>query len=106
MLVLFQEVWVENEVNLFFLSRISKKKNLLAAIQYLKLVDSKFIINFDIIGPIEDELYWDDCLTQMKDLNTNVKVNYLGAIPNHDLQKTLVNYYFMLYLLLMRILVM
>lgn len=87
---------VENEVNLFFLSRISKKKNLLAAIQYLKLVESKHIINFDIIGPIEEELYWNDCLNLVKGLNKNVKVNYVGAIPNHDLQKALENYHFML----------
>ncbi len=78
----------------FFLSRISKKKNLLFAIELLNKIDKKVI--FDIIGPIEENEYWNECKTLIKNINTNVKINYLGAIPFYEIQKTISNYHFML----------
>jgi glycosyltransferase involved in cell wall biosynthesis len=77
------------EVQLFFLSRISFKKNLLGALTVLSEIPPAHQINFSIIGPIEDEAYWEKCLVKIKTLPEHVKVNYEGAIPNHLLSEHL-----------------
>ncbi|WP_407556138.1 glycosyltransferase [Winogradskyella sp. 4-2091] len=79
----------ENEINIFFLSRISVKKNLIGALEVLSKIDSKSTVNFSIIGPIDDESYWQKCESKIELLPQNISVTYLGAIPNIELPKTL-----------------
>jgi len=83
-------------VNLFFLSRVSKKKNLKAALQFLNQVDQKFNINFSIIGPIEDQKYWQECLEIIDSLPSNIMLKNIGAVPNHHLKEKLKDQHFML----------
>lgn len=78
-----------HQLNLFFLSRISFKKNLLGALTVLSQMPPEHQIHFSIIGPIEDETYWDKCLVKIKALPEHVAVNYEGAIPNHLLSEHL-----------------
>ncbi|KAB1067853.1 glycosyltransferase [Tamlana haliotis] len=78
---------VENSINLFFLSRISVKKNLLSAIKSLEQATCS--INFKIIGPIEEINYWEDCLKTLNKLPKNIHFEYLGAIPNMQIKDTL-----------------
>lgn len=86
-----------NQLNLFFLSRISSKKNLKGALEYLaKLNKPSTIIAFTIIGPVEDQQYWLECQEQIRYLPSNIKVNALGAIPNHLLKEHLKEQHFML----------
>lgn len=87
-----------NELRLFFLSRISPKKNLLSALTYLQKVNPNCKIQFDIIGPVEDAIYWETCQKQMDVLKqkNNIEINVLGAIPNDALNATLRHYHFML----------
>ncbi|MEO5995908.1 MAG: glycosyltransferase family 4 protein [Chitinophagaceae bacterium] len=66
-----------------FVSRISPKKNLLFLIALLKKVKSN--VSLSIVGPVEEEEYWNRCLELVNTLPSNIKVDYLGAIPNHDL---------------------
>jgi glycosyltransferase involved in cell wall biosynthesis len=64
-----------------FLSRIHPKKNLLFAISLFKKVEGN--VEFDIYGPIEDDVYWNQCQEEIKRLLGNVKVEYKGLV-GHD----------------------
>jgi glycosyltransferase involved in cell wall biosynthesis len=85
-----------NQLNIFFLSRISKKKNLGAALEFLYKVKSECKIRFNIIGPIEDVVYWNECRRIIGEMPLNIQVNYLGAVPNYELKQHLKDQHFML----------
>lgn len=72
-------------LNVFFLSRVSKKKNLLFALKILSRLKPDLKFFFDIIGPIEDKKYWEECEQIIADLPSNITVSYLGSFPNHEL---------------------
>lgn len=78
-----------NSLNVFFLSRISYKKNLLSAINILGMVDSKFKIDFSIIGPAEERDYWHTCEQGLKKLPRHIQYNAVGAVPNEDIPELL-----------------
>lgn len=84
-----QKQKTENKLNVFFLSRISYKKNLLAAIKVLGTVDKKCAIKFTIIGPVEDEAYWKTCENEIKKLPAHIETTSLGAQPNEKLEEIL-----------------
>lgn len=64
-----------------FISRISPMKNLDLALEILKKVKGPLI--YDIYGPIEDEAYWQQCQKTIKDLPSNITVQYKGELlPN------------------------
>lgn len=65
-------------LNICFLSRISKKKNLHFVASILKNCRAKII--FDFYGPIEDIEYYNFCLTMFTEVNSNVLVSYKGEI--------------------------
>ncbi len=51
---------------------------------------------FDIYGPIEDEIYWNKCLSLINQLKAKgVTVNYLGAIPNEKVAESIAPYHFL-----------
>lgn len=62
-----------------FLSRIARQKNLDFAIKLLTEVNGK--VEFDIYGPIEDQVYWGECQRLIKLLPDNIRVSYGGTIP-------------------------
>ncbi|RXJ46056.1 glycosyltransferase [Gelidibacter gilvus] len=74
-----------HQLNIFFLSRIAIKKNLLGALDTLSNIKINSKIRFNIIGPIDDKVYWQKCGKWIKSLPENINVNYLGAIPNSEL---------------------
>ncbi|WP_179374535.1 glycosyltransferase [Winogradskyella wichelsiae] len=78
-----------NRLNVFFLSRIALKKNLLKALEYLSYTNVSHHIKFSIIGPIDEQDYWGSCEAFIKKLPKHVEVNYLGAIPNDQLHAVL-----------------
>jgi len=80
----------------FFLSRISPKKNLLGALEMLTKLTLNNSITFDIIGPVEDEKYWQQCKVMIAGLPSNIVVTYRGAIPNPQLPTLLQHYHFLL----------
>lgn len=80
---------LNNKLNVFFLSRISFKKNLIQAIKCLGLIKHKYEICFTIIGPVEDETYWGKCQEEIKALPEHIKTISLGAQPNQQLQQIL-----------------
>jgi glycosyltransferase involved in cell wall biosynthesis len=79
----------KNNLNLFFLSRISVKKNLIGALNFLKEVNKQYQITFTIIGPIGEESYWKECELLIQQLPKNITVRVMGAIPNLELPKVL-----------------
>ena len=73
-----------------FISRILWKKNLLKAIKFFNGIKGQAI--FDIYGPKEDENYWKECEEAIKQLPSNVKVNYCGVLSHDDIHKTFCQY--------------
>lgn len=77
-------------LNIVFLSRISPMKNLTYALEILSKVNCSVV--FDIYGPIEDKLYWEQCNTIISKLSENVQVNYKGMLSPSEVVDTLATY--------------
>ncbi len=77
-------------LRIIFLSRISKEKNLIYALDVLQNVESDIL--FDIYGPIEDEIIWNICLEKIKDLPPNIMTNYKGSVDRVNVKKTFLRY--------------
>ena len=78
-----------HHLKVFFLSRIAFKKGLLQALDFLKGVDVEMKIEFSIIGPVDEQEYWEKCQKIIKIMPAHIRVNYLGAIPNFQLANIL-----------------
>src|SRR6201987_363274 len=76
------------ELKMCFISRISKKKNLLFALEILKSVDTGKVI-FDIYGPAEDFAYNQDCANFAKHLPKNITVNFKGDLQAMEVENVL-----------------
>lgn len=81
----------KNELNLFFLSRISKVKNLHLAINYLEKISNIYKINYNIYGNIEDQEYWQTIKEAIGKLPKNVHVEYKGKLNFNEVQIALKN---------------
>jgi len=66
-------------IRLVFLSRFSRMKNLLAAIEFLREVDGR--VRFDLYGTTEDAAYWERCRAAIAALPPNVTAVYHGPVP-------------------------
>jgi glycosyltransferase involved in cell wall biosynthesis len=73
---------VEGEADLVFVSRISRKKNLLRALEALRGVAGR--VRFWVYGPIEDEQYWRECEGMARRVDDNITVHYCGAVSNRQ----------------------
>jgi glycosyltransferase involved in cell wall biosynthesis len=67
-------------VRLCFLGRISRVKNLDLALRSLARVRAPIV--FDIYGPIEDALHWDECRALIAALPPHIAATAHGAIAN------------------------
>lgn len=67
------------------------------AISSLNLVDLKHKIVFTIIGPIEDNNYWNLCQNKIKELNKNIKVVFLGSLMPKIISKILKDQHVLLF---------
>lgn len=85
----------EGELKLFYLSRISRVKNLHFALEVLKSLKTQATVSYDIYGSIEDETYWNECLEIIKTLPANIKVSYKGELSFDQVQPTILNYHFL-----------
>lgn len=79
----------QNISEFFFLSRISSKKNLKFALKAFSKTNVEGEIQFNIIGPIEDVNYWNECQDIFEVIPNNINCKYLGEIPNEDISKVL-----------------
>lgn len=81
---------INTPLNIIFISRIVPKKNLLGAIEILRQV--KRDVQFDVYGPSEDKIYWQECLEAKEKLPNNIRFKYCGSLPFADVAKTLAKY--------------
>lgn len=65
-------------LRIVFLSRISREKNLDFALRVLQQV--RHPVQFDIYGPDEDKLYWQECRDLIAHLPPHVVATYHGAV--------------------------
>jgi glycosyltransferase involved in cell wall biosynthesis len=77
-------------IRLVFISRITAKKNLDLALCALSRVVSPFV--FDIYGPVEDERYWAECRSIIRDMPPNGRVTYCGEVHPDRVRQTFANY--------------
>lgn len=80
----------ENHLNIVFLSRICKKKNILYALELLASV--KGHVTFDIYGVIQEPHYWVLCLAVIQKLPPNIQVRYQGECDPTAVIDTLKSY--------------
>ena len=69
---------IKKPLQICFLSRISKMKNLDFALQVLTQIDIPIV--FNIYGPIEDEAYWNNCKNIIKKIPNTVDVIFHDRI--------------------------
>ncbi len=85
------------ELKMAFLSRLARKKNIHYLLEILlNITDGK--VSLDIIGPIEDQGYWKECLEIISNLPKNITVNQIGSFPRQidALEKVFENHFFVL----------
>lgn len=80
------------EARFLFLSRISRMKNLGFALKAMASLSGKVV--FDIIGPVDDQQYWDQCRAIIQTLPQNVAVHYLGPLPHAEVRGAIQKYDF------------
>lgn len=73
-----------------FISRVAREKNLDYALRILKRVRSKIV--FDIYGPTADAAYWRECQALIAELPAHVVVNYRGIVGAGDVVPTFSRY--------------
>ncbi len=66
-----------------FVSRISPVKNLLYLIKILQRVPNT--VSLAIVGPVEDDVYWNQCRQAIDRLPANITIEVQGAVPNSEL---------------------
>ena len=73
------------ELNMVFLSRICRKKNLDGALRMLAGVRGH--VRFDIYGPKEDLVYWKDCEQLIEHLPGHIEVRYRGTVSHEEVNR-------------------
>lgn len=79
----------KGRIELFYLSRIAKVKNLHLALEMLKKMPTDIEVNYTIYGPKEDPEYWQKCQKIINALPNNVQVSYGGVIEHENLAEVL-----------------
>ncbi|MDR3717119.1 MAG: glycosyltransferase family 4 protein [Puia sp.] len=70
-----------------FIARIVPIKNLLYLLETLSTVQAR--VELTIIGPVEDETYWNACRNTIEGLPPNINVQYAGPKRNDELMPVL-----------------
>ena len=79
------------ELRLVYIARVHPTKNTLGGIKMLKDVGGNVV--YDIYGSLENEEYWQQCCEAIKELPSNVSVNYCGTIPHESVSETVSKYH-------------
>lgn len=85
-----QKTKSSQKLNLFFMSRISEKKNLLFALEILKQITNSEI-HFSIYGYLEDKNYWERCESIIKESPKNIQIIYKGSVSPTEIETVLAN---------------
>jgi glycosyltransferase involved in cell wall biosynthesis len=79
------------ELRLIYLSLIAEKKNLLLLIRAVKKLSGKIVL--DIYGPIKDTAYWQSCQLELKEVPSNISIQYCGEVQPEDVQTIIAGYH-------------
>jgi glycosyltransferase involved in cell wall biosynthesis len=82
---------VEGRLDIVFLSRICRKKNLDGAVAMLAAL--RGAIRMHIYGPQEDPSYWKECQALIERLPDYIEVKYCGAVAHEDVPDILARYH-------------
>ncbi|MEO7189967.1 MAG: glycosyltransferase [Vicinamibacterales bacterium] len=82
------------QVNFVYLSRITPKKNLLFALE--RLGETQREIALDVLGPIEDPLYWAQCVSYAERHCPRIDLRYCGEVPHASVTTELGRRHFLL----------
>lgn len=77
----------------FFLSRIALKKNLKKAITLFQQVAKGKEVVFDIYGPVDEALYWEECQAEIAK-HPDITINYGGEVTHDQISATIRGYHF------------
>ena len=80
---------IEGRLKAVYLARICSSKNLKEALRSLKNVKRE--VDYSIYGTIEDKDYWDECQEIIKDLPSNIHVEYMGIASPTDVETVFSN---------------
>lgn len=81
----------QGALSILFVGRVHPVKNLYLLIDALKEVRS--LIRLTIIGPVEDQAYWDSCSQLIKELPENIAVDYLGEVKHEKILSYVVDHH-------------
>lgn len=79
------------QVKLIYISRISPKKNLLFLLNALKETESDIDCQLIIRGGVEEESYWQECKEIIKEIPSNVSVDFKGPTLHEEVNELLQN---------------
>lgn len=82
-------------LRVIYLSRIHPMKNLEYAIDLLKVLNADIV--FDIYGPIEDTVYFNQIMEKIKCLPLNIVVQYKGEVKPQDTMSVFSKYHVFLF---------
>ena len=71
------------KLNCIFIARVVPIKNLLYLLQILQQIQQQICLT--IVGPIENEIYWQDCTKCIATMPDNIRINYIGPKENEEL---------------------
>jgi glycosyltransferase involved in cell wall biosynthesis len=86
---------IKGYLRVIFLSRISKKKNLLQAIQIIDSIHVGSVL-FDIYGPEEDLHYLRQCILLAKKSRDNITINFKGSVYPEEVRRVMSGYHVLL----------
>lgn len=69
-------------LDILFVSRIVKNKNLDYALEILKRVRAN--VRFNIYGILEDKVYWEYCSKIIDEMPSNILVKYCGSLSHNE----------------------
>jgi glycosyltransferase involved in cell wall biosynthesis len=78
---------VPGKLKCVFIARIVAIKNLLFLLSALEKITSE--VELTVVGPAEDEAYWNECKAKIEQLPSNVRVEYKGSLHNDKLMEVL-----------------
>jgi glycosyltransferase involved in cell wall biosynthesis len=81
--------------NFIFISRITTKKNLHQALEFLSRVEGN--VHFSVYGPIEDVEYWKKCQKIIESFPPTIKVEYKGILTHEEIIPTFKKHHFFLF---------
>ncbi len=80
----FQSIKKEpGNIDCIFIARIVPIKNLVFLLKALQATVSK--VTLTVVGPAENESYWQQCRDIIRTLPSTITVNYIGPKPNSEL---------------------